>query len=135
MLHKLYTIAKTHGALLLDKNVNETAVFHVKTQCVDCVVESMVFELLGERESEVQEGGGRGDGPAGDEWMYKLDRAAKDTVRIAVDMCKRGEYSEALVSLEAQTEPSAMVRRLEQKVLRCQEGQVPPDRFRHFEFA
>ena len=130
MLHKLYTIAKTHGALLLDKNVNETAVFHVKTQCVDCVVESMVFELLGERESEVQE-----SGCAGDEWMYKLERAAKDTVRIAVDMCKRGEYSEALHELAAQAEPSAMVRRLEQKVLRCQEGQVPPERFQHFEFA
>ena len=132
LLHKLHTIAKTHGALLLDQNTNETAVFHMKTQCVDCVVESMVFELLGERESEVEAGG---EGPAGDEWMYKLERAAKDTVRIVVDMCKRGEYSEALVSLAAQVEPSAMVRRLEQKVRRCQDGQVPPERFRHFEFS
>ena len=90
----------------------------------------MVFELLGERESEE---GGRGG--AGDEWMYQLERAAKDTVRIVVDMSKRGEYSDALHEPAAQAEPSAMVQRLEQKVRRCQEGQVPPGRFPHFEFV
>ena len=51
LLHKPYTIAKTHRALLLDETTNETAMFHMKTQCVDCVGESMFFELLGERES------------------------------------------------------------------------------------
>ena len=122
LLHKLHTIAKTHGALLLDEKANETAKVHLKTQCVDCVGESMVFELLGERES-VQ---GLGD---------SSPRAAKDTVRIAVDMCKRGDYVEALEKLAAQEEPSAMVRRLEQKVRRCQEGHVLPERFPHFEFV
>ncbi len=134
LLHKLHTIAKTHRALLLDQEANETAKFHMKTQCVDCVGESMVFELLGERDSEVEGMAG----PAGDEWMYILERAAVDPVGIAVAMCKRGEYSEALNSLQklaAQAEPSAMVRRLERKVRRCQEGQVPPERFPHFEFA
>ena len=68
--------------------------------------------------------------------MYILEQQdAQDTVRIVVDMCKRGDYVEALERLAAQAEPSAMVRRLEQKVLRCQEGQVPPKRFQHFEFA
>ena len=133
LLHKLHTIAKTHRALLLDQKANDTAKFHMKTQCVDCVGESMVFELLGERESEVQEGEGKKEG---DEWMYILEqRDAQDTVRIAVAMCKRGEYSEALEKLAAQAEPSAMVRRLEQKVRLCQEGRVPPDRFPHFEFV
>ena len=96
------------------------------------VFETMVFELLGERESEVQESGGKKEG---DEWMYILEQQdAQDTVRIVVDMCKRGAYSEALKALEAQAGPSAMVRRLEQKVRRCQEGQVPPERFPHFDF-
>ena len=131
LLHKLHTIAKTHGALLLEEKTNETALFHLKTQCVDCVGESMVFELLGERESEVE---GRA-GPEGDEWMYQLERAAKDTVRIVVDMSKRGDYVEALEALAKQAEPSTMVRRLEQKVRRCLEGQVPPEQFQHFEFA
>ena len=137
LLRTLHTIAKTHGALLLDQETNETAKFHMKTQCVDCVGESMVFEtmvfeLLGER-GESEEGAG---GREGNEWMYILERAALDPVGTAVDMCKRGEYREAFKELEglaAQAEPSAMVRRLEQKVRRCQEGQVPPERFPHFE--
>ena len=97
----------------------------------------MVFELLGERESEVQEGGGGGAGKKeGDEWMYIMQQQdAQDTVRIAVDMCKHGDYVEALERLAAQAEPSAMVRRLKHKVRRCQDGHVPPDLFPHFEFA
>ena len=71
--------------------------------------------------------------------MYILEQReqqeGEDAVRIAVTMCKRGEYREALEKLATQTEPSAMVRRLEQKVRRCQEGQVPPERFPHFEFV
>ena len=59
----------------------------------------------------------------------------KDPVHIVVDMCKRGEYREALEMLAAQAKPSALVRRLEQKVRRCQEGQVPPFWFPHFEFV
>ena len=141
LLRTLYTIAKTHGALLLDQKANAIAKFHMKTQCVDYVGESLVFEtlvfeLLGEREPEVQEGGGGGGAgkKEGDEWMYILEqREAQDTVRIAVAMCKRGEYREALEKLAAQVEPSAMVRRLEEKVRRCQEGQVPPERFPYFE--
>ena len=129
LLHKLHTIAKTHRALLLNQKANDTAKFHMKTQCVDCVGELMVFELLGEKESEVQGAAG----PEGDEWMYKLERAKKDTVGIAVDMCKRGLYSEALEALAAEVEPSAMVQRLERKVQRCQEGHVPPEQFPHFE--
>ena len=69
-----------------------------------------------------------------EEWMYNLDTVL-DPVSRAVEACQRGEYSKALVLLAAQAGPSAMVRRLEQKVRRCQEGQVPPERFRHFEFA
>ena len=68
------------------------------------------------------------------EWMYNLD-AVLDPVSRAVEACQRGEYSEALVLLAAQAEPSAMVRRLEQTVRRCQEEQVPPEWFQHFEFA
>ena len=41
LLRKLHTIAKTHGALLLDQKTNKTAKFHMKTQCVDCVGESI----------------------------------------------------------------------------------------------
>ena len=139
LLRTLYTIAKTHGALLLDQKANATAKFHMKTQCVDYVGESLVFEtlvfeLLGEREPEVQEGGGGTGKKEGDEWMYILEqREAQDTVRIAVAMCKRGEYREALENLATQVDPSAMVRRLEEKVRRCQEGQVPPERFPYFE--
>ena len=98
LLHKLHMIAKTHGALLLDKKANETAVFHMSTQCVDCVGESMVFEtmvfeLLGEREPDVEESPSSpaNRGPAGDEWMYILQKAAVNNVAISFVFSSRSK--------------------------------------------
>ena len=48
LLRTLHTIAKTHGALLLDEKANETATFHMETQCVDCVGDfgSSIFQMI-----------------------------------------------------------------------------------------
>ena len=69
-----------------------------------------------------------------EECLYNLDTVL-DPVSRAIEAVERGEYSEALVLLAAQAEPSAMVQRLEQKVRRCLEGQVLPERFPHFGFV
>ena len=68
-----------------------------------------------------------------DEWMYSVAEAAlEDPGALAIDMCRHGKYSEALEMLETFTETSAMVRRLELKVRRCQEGRISGEGFPYF---